>query len=203
MNVKQLPNNEAFIIPEYYIELDPVPDDPPYTTPYGYQGKALKAFALVYPIDVSDAMPFGHPEMLITGIHQQLGEEQGLIAVKDGETKAGREYIYSIVKTLKGKGMGVQYNLTMHIFFGSYVMNITGFFDEDMITGVRDTQVFSYMMNEGIIKGPVEWCRDPYDADYKKGILMNRSEEEQFDKDFPWHPLTEARNFVKFVIENN
>ena len=43
MNVKQLPNNEAFIIPEYYIELKPAPDDPPYTTPYGYQGKALKA----------------------------------------------------------------------------------------------------------------------------------------------------------------
>lgn len=99
--------------------------------------------------------------------------------------------------------MGVQYNLTMHIFFGTYVMNITDFFDEDMITGVRDTQVYSYMMNEGIIKGPDEWCRDPYDADYKKGILMNRSEEEQFDKDFPWHPLTEARNFVKFVVENN
>ena len=105
MNVKQLPEDEVFIIPEHYMELEPAPDDPSYTTPYGYQGKMLKAFVLVYPIDVSDAMPFGYSEMLITGIHQQLGEGQGLIAVKDGETKAGREYIYSIVKTLKGKGM--------------------------------------------------------------------------------------------------
>ncbi len=203
MNAKQLPNDEVFKIPDHYIELEPASDDPPYTTPYGYQSKALKAFALVYPIDVSDAMPFGHPEMLITGIHKQLAEDQGLVVVKDGVTKAGREFIYSIVKTLKGKGMGVQYNLTMHVLFRTYVMNITGFFDEDRITGVRDTQVFSYMMNEGIIKSPDEWCHDPYDADYKQGLLMNRSEEEQFDKDFPWHPLTEARNFVKFVVENN
>ncbi len=203
MNAKQLPNDELFKIPDHYIELEPAPDDPPYTTPYGYQSKALKAFALVYPIDVSDAMPFGHPEMLITGIHKQLAEDQGLIVVKDGVTKAGRKYIYSIVKTLKGKGMGVQYNLTLHIFFRTYVMNITGFFDEDRITGMRDTKVFSYMRNEGIIKSLDEWCHDPYDADYKKGLLMNRSEEERFDKTFPWHPLTEARNFVKFVIENN
>lgn len=98
MNVKQLPNNEVFIIPEHYMELEPAPGDPPYTTPYGYQGKALKAFALVYPIDVSGSMPFGHPEILITGIHQQLGEEQGLIAVKDGKTKAGRSIFTALLK---------------------------------------------------------------------------------------------------------
>ena len=156
MNVKQLPKDEVFIVPNHYMELEPLPDDPPYTTPYGYQAKALKAFVLVYPINVSDAMPFGHPDMLIAGIHRQLAEDQGLIVVNDGKTKAGREYIYSIVKTLKGKGMGVQYNMIMHVFFGTYAINVTGFFDEDMITGVRDTQIFAYMMNEGIIKGPDE-----------------------------------------------
>ena len=33
--------------------------------------------------------------------------------------------------------------------------------------------------------------------------LMNRSEEEKFDSAFPGHPLTEARNFARFLIENN
>ena len=60
---------------------------------------------------------------LINGIHECLSDTQGIVEVKNGITVNGEKYIYSIVKTLKGKGMGVQYNLTMHISFGTYAMN--------------------------------------------------------------------------------
>lgn len=204
MNQKPLPKNEFFNIPDYYVELEADPKDPPYTTPYGYQADTVMTFVLVYPIHVKNVMPFGHPEILVEGIHNQLTEDQGLIEVKDGKTKTGRNYIYSIVKTSKGNGRGNQYNLSMHVFFNTYAMNITGFFDEVGVTGLRDAQVYGLLRNEGIINIDMEdWRRDPYDANYTKGHLMNRSEEEKFDSAFPGHPLTEARNFARFLIENN
>lgn len=36
--------------------------------------------------------------------------------------------------------------------------------------------------------------RDPHDAGYTRGILMNMSEDEQFDRTFPEHPLYVERN---------
>ena len=48
-----------------------------------------------------------------------------------------------------------------------------------------------------------EWVRDPYDPDRKKGFLMNWTEDEKYDGLFPYHPLSEVRQFVKYVVENN
>ena len=203
MNRKPLPNNEYFIVPDYYVELKAGPKDPPYTTPYGYQSETVMAFALVHPIHISHAMPFGHPEVLIDGIHKQLAENQGLIEVKDGQTEAGRNYIYSIVKTYNDAEKRNQYNLTMQVSYDTYAMNITGFFDEIGVTGMREAQAYILLTNEGVIKGVEEWCKDPYDETYTKGHLMNRSEEEPFDHAFPGHPLSEARKYAQIIIANN
>lgn len=45
--------------------------------------------------------------------------------------------------------------------------------------------------------------RDPYDENYKEGFLMNVSEDESMDEQFPDHPLSMLRKYVKWVIENN
>ena len=47
------------------------------------------------------------------------------------------------------------------------------------------------------------WERDPYEARRKKGFLMNWTEDEKYDDLFPYHPLSELREFVHYVIENN
>ena len=44
---------------------------------------------------------------------------------------------------------------------------------------------------------------DPYDSEYREGFLMNFSERDIFDKKFPDHPLSIARKYVKWVLENN
>ena len=48
-----------------------------------------------------------------------------------------------------------------------------------------------------------EWFEDPYDPDYKRGFLMNRSESPEFDSVFPSHALSVARALIGFVIDNN
>ena len=45
--------------------------------------------------------------------------------------------------------------------------------------------------------------KDPYDETYNKGLRMNLAEKEEYDVVFPEHPLSEARNLVKIIIEKN
>lgn len=47
------------------------------------------------------------------------------------------------------------------------------------------------------------WKRDPYDYEYSKGILMNYSEMEAFDEDYPNHPLSRIRIVLKDIISLN
>jgi len=65
-------------------------------------------------------------------------------------------------------------------------------------TGFRDTVVFQKMMGDGVIKredGKVAgWFKDPYDENLQEGPLMNLSEAEEFDVDFPEHPLSIIRD---------
>ena len=62
------------------------------------------------------------------------------------------------------------------------------------------------MTSKGVVKTEnnklVGWFKDPYDESYTKGVLMNLSEKEEFDEIFPNHPLTEARAFIDFILNN-
>ena len=71
-------------------------------------------------------------------------------------------------------------------------------------TGQRE----SIIMSETVLKNNTQidmskWCKDPYNDDYKKGFLMNLSEQKEYDIRFPKHPLSVARIFVDFIINNN
>ena len=48
-----------------------------------------------------------------------------------------------------------------------------------------------------------QWKRDPFDTGREKGFLMEWTEEEKYDGLVPYHPLSEMRRFLKYVIENN
>lgn len=197
-------NNEMkILIPNEFLKMNSMPNDPPQSTPYGKQTQSANCFLMVYPIPIQNAMPFGNNNAVINGIHQTLGNDQGLIEVGSGNTVNGKNYIYSIVKT-KMNPSGVQYCLVMHIGENNSVMQIQGFFDEVGMTGQRDSMIYNKLMNEGRLSADMSgWMCDPYDSNYRNGLLMNLSEKRDYDMMFPQHPLSECRNFVKYVIEHN
>jgi len=83
-------------------------------------------------------------------------------------------------------------------------IHLQGFFDEIGTTGIRDTMIYELYRKEGKLSdNTAEWMQDPYDDGYMKGIRMNLSEKEEFDKSFPEHPLSMARELVTYLCENN
>ena len=149
-------------------------------------------------------MPYENISVIVDGIHRALADTQGLIEVDAGITKNNKKYVYSIVKS-KLEPSGMQYVLTMHIDMNENTINIQAFFDEIGTTGLRDATILNKMVSDGEIVLPNMdgWFKDPYDENYKKGLLMNLSEQSKYDVMFPQHPLSETRSFIKYVVENN
>ena len=193
-------------IPDRFEQVDSMPDDPPHSKAYCYGNSGAGCFALVYPVQAEEAMPYAYPRAVVDGIHRSLGEDQGLIEVVNGVTAIGRRYLYSIVKTLKKPG-GVQYCLRMNIEYPECAMEVMGFFDEMGTTGARDAMVYAMLSNEGKVKvtenGLEGWSADPYDPLCTRGVCMNCSERKMFDEQFPQHPLSEMRRFIAELAEMN
>lgn len=152
-------------------------------------------------------------EDLIQGIHDCLDDNQGLIEVGAGYTKRGYRYIYSIVKTLIEDIMGVRYYLYMQMFSKETKENdfdaveVAGDFTEIRMTGMRDSvgldlarraELISFE-NDDLFDG---WNEDPYDPEYKNGALMNLSERAGLDALFPYHPLSQCRELLKAVLND-
>lgn len=184
-------------IPEYFQQVDSTPDDPPQSVPFMARSENAICFVLAYPMPQEYAMPL-QSELVIDGIHECLGEDQGLI-----QADAGKDYVFSIVKTMKPEG-GVQYVLTLDRYCGDEALHVQGFFDEDGATGLRDTTVYALCRGEGVVGSDDDpfynWRRDPYDESYTDGALMNLSEQEKYDEMFPAHPLSMCRAFVRTVV---
>ena len=198
-------NSDLMInIPSDFQRMNTLPGDPENSRAFGKQTQSSNMFLMMYPISNQNAMPYGNEKEVIDGIHEALAESQGLVEVNTGITKNQKRYIYSIVKT-KMEPSGIQYVLTMHIDMNDHAVNIQSYFDEVGITGLRDSTIMNKMINEGKITLPnmEGWFSDPYDVNYKKGLLRNESEKADYDSMFPQHPLSEARNFVKYIVENN
>ena len=190
-------NGKTIVIPDYYQMIDSMPDDPIDSVPYMVKTDNALCFALLFPVDESKSLP-RTKESLITGIRQFLGDNQGLIQVE-----AAEDYVYSIVKTLK-EPSGVQYNLTYQRFFPEFILNIQAFFDEIGTTGLRDSMAYEICRRQNLVgtaDDPLAgWTKDPYDETIRNGALMNLSEQECFDEQFPEFPLSMCREFVRAVI---
>ncbi len=192
----------VFKIPEDYKLLNSMPDDPDNCLSYGKETDSCATFIQLFSIPWNSTMPWGEDQTIIDNIHQSLAENQALIEVKNGRTRRGYRYVYSIVKT-HNEPSGVQYFLLMQVLYGHAALNIKAFFSEKGMTGKRDTAVFEMACREGVvsISDTSKWTYDPYDKNFKRDYLMNMSEEERFDQLFPEHPLTQCRHFVNIVIE--
>lgn len=163
---------------------------------YGMQGSY--GLLLLDIKDMKDAMPFDDKEFVIESIHSFLQDNQGLIEVGNGTTITGKQYIYSIVKTGVDE-INTQYTSVCHIDYKDFVLSITGFYEENGSPGFRESMVFNML---DIKPGDV-WAKDPYDKDFKKGILMNLAEDKEYDKIFSNHPLTIARKVFEDFFDNN
>lgn len=75
--------------------------------------------------------------------------------------------------------------------------------EEEGTTGIRDSFVLATMISEdrfdlseaedGKIPG---WWQNPYDSTVELPIMRNLSEDEQYDAQFPDHPLSRLRNIL-------
>lgn len=143
----------------------------------------------------------------IHGIHNALEDDQGLITVENGTTDRGYQYIYTIVKSHISKEVpaGITYILRADFTNGTEYWEINGDFTETGMTGMRDSVGLQLAMQAGLVEITNDgqftgWAEDPYDPEYKKGLLMNLSEREGLDGLFPDHPLSQAREFVHALL---
>ncbi len=74
------------------------------------------------------------------GIHSCLSDSQGIIEVRNGVTKRGYRYIYSIIKNLSSEQFGgVRYFLRLNLFYEKRIIEVQADFTEIGMTGIRES----------------------------------------------------------------
>lgn len=125
----------------------------------------------------------------------------GLVAV-DYINLKGYPAVRSIFKLPKQNG-GVIYigSITLPFAEHSYVIKVQA--AEAGITGIRDSSVSMQLLNSGEIEvgdnGFVGWVADPYEPSFVHGLLRNISDDEEYDAQFPNHPLSIVRNMLRQI----
>ncbi|MBQ9153079.1 MAG: hypothetical protein IJ130_04635 [Solobacterium sp.] len=190
-------------LPDYYNQLAPMPKDPPNSVSMEAENQHSHIYVIMFPVQKRQCMPFDDPQKVIDVIHRNLTDEQGLIEVDTGKTVLGKKYIYNI-KKCHGDTSGVLYILTCNTDDNEACVHLQGFFDETGAPGIRSGSILAQSRFAGIVSEDLEgWAEDPYDPEYKNGALMNLSEHRKFDSAFPSHPLSMARELVRYIAENN
>ena len=169
-----------------------------------------------WPVPEKATMPYDSVEEDLSGVREFLSENMGIIECKNGITAMGHKYIYHILKILHKEDNvpfgEVSYTLNFNVNQNETHYFISASFTEIGITGQRDcfgAEVFrrDYLKEHGNAptqeETQLEFYQDPYEKSFRKGFLMNRSEEEVFDPVFPGHPLSMLRKYVKWVIARN
>jgi hypothetical protein len=123
----------------------------------------------------------------------------GMIQV-DTITVDGVPAIKTIFKTpQQPTGMTYIGSITIPFRDFSYVVKIQC--PERGTTGIREAIILN---RESIDSSDIEsffdkWAQDPYDAFIKSPLMRNRAEAEEYDAQFPDHPLSRARSFLNQV----
>ena len=190
----------SFVIPEGYARMKPMPQDSDGSVVFGTDTDMAQGYFIIFTLDFHEAMPFDNDQVVIDSIHHYLNSNQGLIEVNSGTTQLGRRFVYSIIKTVMPQ-QGVQYSVTLQIEYDDCIINLQGPFSEVGTIGIRDATIYEMIQREN--KDKIAWMQDPYDSSFENEILMNYSEQRRFDQAFPTHPLSQARQAIDFIIENN
>lgn len=98
---------------------------------------------------------------------------------------------------------GMVYIASLTIPFEDYSFVVKIQAVESGMTGLRDSVILNKLMESGEVLFENEeiknWFSDPYDSDFKQGVLMNKSEDEKYDNEFPDHPLTISRSMINKI----
>ena len=132
---------------------------------------------------------------------QIVQQNGGLLQVDTLDVKG-----YKLVKTIfkiPQEPTGISYLSSLTIPFQKFSFVIKIQAPELGTTGIRDSVVVSKFLNQredsGGKSGYDGWFRDPYSPEFKGGTLMNKSEEEIHDADFPDHPLSKVRKMIEQI----
>jgi hypothetical protein len=127
----------------------------------------------------------------------------GIVEV-DAVSPAGLRGVRLICKfPQRPTGMAYIGSLVLPFAAFSYVIKVQC--PEQAITGLRDTLILSTLMPQD--RDPQrwveeEWVRDPYDPADRSRIRRNLSEDEQYDAEFPDHPLSRARRHLGNILRS-
>jgi hypothetical protein len=129
------------------------------------------------------------------------GAGLGVIAIERVEIAAA-SWVRTIFKAPQDpKGRTYIGSLTLPLRDFSYVVKVQA--AELGVTGLRDTIVFSKLLSSGVVvmgpEGAEGWLVDPYEPGLVGPMTRNRSEVEEYDSEFPDHPLSRARATLRHV----
>lgn len=114
------------------------------------------------------------------------------------EVELHKKKRFTIVRTIfkvpqEPKGITYVGSLTIPFKSCSFVLKVQAV--EAGPTGLRETVVADKLMRAGWFDEP-KWSADPYDSALTTGHMMNMAEAQEYDKDFPNHPLSQVRNLL-------
>lgn len=126
---------------------------------------------------------------------------RGLIINANGgmiEVEKSKRQQFDIVRTIfkvPRSGMGMLYigSLTIPFDTCSFVLKVQAV--EGGATGMREAFIVDRLLRDGSFN-EATWSADPYNSDITTGNLMNKSEDQKYDVDFPDHPLTQIRKLL-------
>jgi hypothetical protein len=141
-----------------------------------------------------------------------MDETRGLIEVSVVKTVSGREILRTILKeSLNHLPMYVARLQHKNDDGSGFVVQLIS--KEVGMTGTREAMILASNLPQEMTKttdsttgetitqhAPIpDWAADPYDPSYKKGFLMNKSENAMFDQQFPNHPLSVLRADLELI----
>ncbi len=115
-------------------------------------------------------------------------------------------YYSPVVKTIfkvSQEEYGMIYIASLTLPFEDYSFVVKIQTVESGMTGLRDSVILNKLLESGEVlfenQEIKNWFSDPYDSDFKQGVLMYKSEDEKYDNEFPDHPLTIARRMINKI----
>lgn len=117
-------------------------------------------------------------------------------------TLNGITAVKAIFKIKQPAGMAYVASVTIPFRDFSFVIKLQAI--ETGVTGMRDAVVTEKLLEKNEISvgdyGFENWFSDPYDKNITSGVLMNQSEQQQYDSEFPGHPLTIVREGINKIV---
>ncbi|MEJ2611466.1 MAG: hypothetical protein P8179_15635 [Candidatus Thiodiazotropha sp.] len=146
-------------------------------------------------------------EVLVREYYRDNFAKQGIGIVQcDLVTVSGQRAVKTVGKRIiQGEPALYIGSLAIPMSDRSFVLSL--YSQEAGTTGIRDTIIFSKLSSErgDLVPDPdsgrvTGWAQDPYFPEYNGPCLRNLSESEEYDNQFPDHPLTKVRERIRELV---